>query len=131
MTNTEKGTIGYAPGWPFEFVYDGQEWISNMNPVTEFFWTSFIAPFWDGTIKIRKGRGILSMYGNPQFGAAKNVPKENRKIYDSEGKHIGTLIECKNCGGLYWAMCPCGGIWRYNADPPTPGDRRGRMYGDN
>ena len=57
--NIEIGTKGYAPCWPFSVEYTGESnkgWESDMGILTEFYWRYFIAPFWDGTIKIRKWR---------------------------------------------------------------------------
>ena len=52
----------------------------------------------------------MDNYGNPQLGAAKDVPLENRKIFNKTGTQMGTLVECEFCHGLYWAICPCGGV---------------------
>jgi hypothetical protein len=49
----EKGAKGYAPCWPFRVEYTGEEWKSMMGPIVEIYWDNFIAPFWDGTVKIR------------------------------------------------------------------------------
>ena len=60
--NTEDikiGTKGYIPCWPFIVEYTGDlgtGWESRMGVVTEFYWSNFIAPFWDGTVKIKKGK---------------------------------------------------------------------------
>ena len=45
---------GYAPCWPFRVRYEKGEWHDDMNPFVGFLWQYFIAPFWDGTIKVKK-----------------------------------------------------------------------------
>ena len=55
-TDFEIGTVGYAPCWPFRVIWTGElgtGWESQMGPITELYWSNFIAPFWDGTVKIK------------------------------------------------------------------------------
>jgi hypothetical protein len=61
-------------------------------------------------------------YGNPDLGKG-DIDNPNPPLFDQYGKPTGQHLQiCEDCGGYYWAYCPCifkpGG--RLNPPPKEP-----------